>query len=415
MLERRMHLTEIPLVLILLGLAAYAVLGGADFGAGFWQLLGRGGDRDRELREHAHHAMGPVWETNHVWLIFILVVCWTAYPRAFGSLVSTLSIPFFIAGLGIVLRGTAYALRSGTTTMREQRIVETVLGAASILTPFALGAAIGGIASGRVPVGNAEGDLVTSWLNPTSLLIGAIAVAAAAHMAAVFLAADAVRLGRADLADAFRLRALGSGVVAGAVALGGLVVVRDDAKPLWDGLTSGSGLGAVLVSGAGGVATLWFVWRGRFEPARYSAAVSVTAIIAGWALAQRPTFLPNLTIDEAAAGRSTLVAVLVSVAIGALLLVPSLILLFGLVLRGGFDVERASSDFGDGEPRVQRGAWRPWAPIALGSFAIGALFTVVFDAGWAHAVGAVALLAFVASGFILVAAQATAQETDRQS
>jgi cytochrome bd ubiquinol oxidase subunit II len=399
-----MHLSEIPLVLMLVGLAAYATLGGADFGAGVWQLLSGRSERDREIREHAHHAMGPVWETNHVWLIFILVVCWTAYPKAFGSLMSTLAVPLFIAGIGIVLRGTAYALRAGTTTMREQQLIETVLGVASILTPFALGAAIGGIASGRVPVGNAQGDLVSSWLNSTSILVGIIAVVTAAHMAAVFLAADAVRLGRLDLAEAFRTRALSSGVAAGAVALGGLVVVRNDAEPLWDGLTSGAGLGAVLVSGAAGLATLWLVRRGRFEPARYSAAVSVAAIIAGWALAQRPTFLPGLTIDEAAAGRSTLIALLVSVVIGALLLVPSLALLFGLVLRGRFDSHLVETEIvAEGRTTVSTDAV-PTKLVALagGCLLIGAGLMIIVGTPWARAVGVVALFGFIVSGFAVV-------------
>src|ERR1044071_8741683 len=156
-----MTLDAFPLVLIVAGLTAYGVLGGADFGAGFWSLWAGRRDLDgKSVREHAHHAIGPVWEANHVWLIFVLVVCWTAYPRAFGSITSTLAAPLFIAGIGIVLRGTAYALRSGTATPREQRLVELAFSVSSILTPFALGAVIGGIASGRVPVGNAGGDLV---------------------------------------------------------------------------------------------------------------------------------------------------------------------------------------------------------------------------------------------------------------
>jgi len=158
--------------------------------------------------------MGPVWEANHVWLIFVLVVCWTAYPTAFASIASTLAIPLFIAGIGIVFRGTAYALRSGTANAEEQRMVEVAFAASSILTPFALGAVIGGIASGRVPVGNAKGDLVTSWLNPMSITLGALAVATAAYLAAVYLAADAVRVGRPELAEAFRVRALVMAVVA---------------------------------------------------------------------------------------------------------------------------------------------------------------------------------------------------------
>jgi len=337
-----MQLADVPLLLMLAGLAAYAVLGGADFGAGFWQLTGGRGERARAIREHAHHAMGPVWEANHVWLIFVLVVCWTAYPEAFGSIASTLAVPLFVAGLGIILRGTAYALRSGTETMREQRRVEVVFALSSILTPFALGAMVGGIASGRVPVGNAKGDLVTSWLNPTSALIGTIAVASAAYLAAVYLAADAVRSGRDDLSRAFRARALAMGVVAGAIAFAGLAVVHSDASRIWDGLTSGAGSGAVAVSAAGGVATLALVWRSRFEPARATAAVAVAAIIAGWALAQRPYFLPGLTIEEAAASRSALVAVIVSIAIGAVVLVPSLGLLFAAARSARAGHRRAS-------------------------------------------------------------------------
>src|SRR6516165_9324553 len=160
-------------------MAAYTVLAGADFGAGLWTLLSFGSAGAR-IRDQARHAMGPVWEANHVWLIFVLVVCWTAYPTAFGSIASTLAIPLFIAGIGIVLRGTAYALHAGAGTAREERRVERLSGVSSIMTPFALGAVAGAIASGRVPVGNAAGDLVTSWLNPTSAVIGAIAVATAA-------------------------------------------------------------------------------------------------------------------------------------------------------------------------------------------------------------------------------------------
>lgn len=396
-----MDLTEIPLLLMLLGLAAYAVLGGADFGAGAWQLAGGRSERDREIREHAHHAMGPVWETNHVWLVFVLVVCWTAYPTAFGSIASTLAVPLFLGGIGIILRGTAYALRSGTATPREQRRVEVAVAVSSILTPFALGAVVGGIASLRVPVGNAEGDLWSSWLNPTSILIGVLAVATAAYLAAVYLAADAVRMGRADLAAAFRLRALVTAVVAGAVALGGLAVVRHDARPLWDGLTSGSGVAAVAVSAVAGTATLALVWTNRFGAARVSASIAVAAIIAGWALAQRPTLLKGLTIDEAAAGRPALVAVIVSVALGAVLLVPALALLYGLVLKGRFDAPSVDLAVEPGRaPKVRR----ELAPLAGASLLIGGVFMFFFESGWAHTIGAISLFVFLASGFFVLAA-----------
>ena len=136
-----MHLYDLPLVFALIGLALYTVLGGADFGAGIWQLTaGRGPDAER-IREHAHRSMAPVWEANHVWLIFALTVFWTAYPTAFGSIASTLSVPLFLAAIGIILRGAAYALRSGAGSARELSRIDVLFAIASLLTPFALGAA----------------------------------------------------------------------------------------------------------------------------------------------------------------------------------------------------------------------------------------------------------------------------------
>ena len=398
-----MHLADVPLILLLVGLAAYAVLGGADFGAGFWQLWGGAGDRDKAIRDHAHHAMGPVWETNHVWLIFVLVTCWTAYPTAFGSIASTLSVPLFIGGIGIIMRGTAYALRSGAETAREERRIEFLFAGSSILTPFALGAVIGGIASGRVPVGNAKGDLVTSWLNETSIFIGVLAVATAAYLAAVYLAADAVRIGRPDLERAFRTRALVMGVVAGALALGGLAIVHDDARMIWDGLTGGAGLGAVIVSGVAGLATMLLVLRSRYELARVTAAFAVAAIIAGWALAQRPDILPGLSVEDAAASHSALVSVIVGVALGAVFLLPSLALLFSLFLRGRFDPHTVAP-----EPAEVAPPRSPRIPPQLGATAaaclvVGGTLTFFFETRWAHIVGVSALLAFVGLGFVALA------------
>jgi cytochrome d ubiquinol oxidase subunit II len=393
-------------VLALVGLAAYAVLGGADFGAGFWQLLGGRGERDKALREHAHHAMGPVWEANHVWLIFVLVVCWTAYPTAFGSIASTLAVPLFIAGIGIILRGTAYAMRSGAGSAREQRRIELVFACSSILTPFALGAVIGGIASGRVPVGNAKGDLVTSWLNPTSLVLGVIAVATAAYLAAVYLAADAVRIDRPELELAFRTRALVMAVVAGAAALAGLAVVHNDAHRIWDGLTSGAGLVAVIASAVAGATTVAFVVSRRYGPARVTAATAVAAIVAGWGLAQRPQFLPGLTIEQAAASRSVLIATIVSLALGALILVPSLGLLYSLLLRGHFDEEPPRRS----EARVPAVAPRrelPLLPAAGLCLIVGVAATIPFDSAWGRIIGVPFLLAFVALGFLSLATAMT--------
>jgi cytochrome d ubiquinol oxidase subunit II len=287
--------------------------------------------------------MGPVWEANHVWLIFILVVCWTAYPVAYASIASTLTVPLFIAVLGIILRGTAYALRGQLDRARHDRAVELVFALSSVLTPFAMGAAVGAIASRRVPVGNAAGDLLTSWMNPTSVLVGALGVATSAYLAAVYLAADARRKRDRQLEHEFRSRALWVAAFAGALAFGGLLVLRMDAPSLWSGLTSGPGLIAVGVSAVAGVLTMILVWHSVFGPARVSAALAVAAIIAGWAVAQRPEFLPGLTIEQAAAGRATLIAVIVCVAMGAVVLIPSLLLLFDLFLSGRLDASEAGA------------------------------------------------------------------------
>jgi cytochrome bd ubiquinol oxidase subunit II len=329
---------QVCLAFVVVGISAYAVLGGADFGAGFWDLTAGGDERGGRVRGMVQRSMSPVWEANHVWLIFVLVMVWTAFPVAFGSLTSTLSVPLFLAAVGIIFRGTAFALRGQAATIREARVLGATFALSSVIVPFFLGAAIGGIASGRVPVGNVAGNEISSWLNPTSVLIGVLAVLTGAYLSAVFLAGDSVRAGLPDLARAFRARALGTGAVTGLVALGGLAVLRSDARPLFDGLTSGAGLAAVLVSALAGAVTLGLVWSGRFGPARLSSAAAVTAITVGWVLAQDPYLLPpELTLDEAAAPDATLTALVVSIAIGMLILVPSLAYLYRLVLKGTLD------------------------------------------------------------------------------
>lgn len=406
-------LADIPILLILVGLAAYTVLSGADFGAGFWTLLPGGGRASvAATRDHARHAMGPVWEANHVWLIFILVVCWTAYPIAFGSIMSTLCVPLFIAVVGIILRGASYALRGYLDAAPGRRFIEDVFALSSLLTPFAFGTVVGAIATGRVPVGNARGDLLTSWLNPTSLFVGVLAIATSAYLAAVYLAADARRLGEQTLECDFRMRALGAGLVAGALAIAGLIVFRADAPLLGDRLTSGGGLMMVCLSVAAGLVTLLLVWQRRFGPARASAALAVGAIMAGWAVAQQPRFLPGLTVHQAAAGRSTLIALLVGVAFGALVLIPSLALLFWLFLRGRLDAHAIARASALDVPRVTRRPRRDrLAWFAVASLVVGASLMVIGDSGWAHIIGVVSLFAFAASAFVLAASLPDGQKT----
>jgi cytochrome d ubiquinol oxidase subunit II len=331
---------EVCAAFLILGVTAYAVLGSADFGAGFWDLTAGGPERGGRIRGMVQRSMSPVWEANHVWLIFVLVIAWTAFPVAFGSVMSTLSIPLFLAALGVIFRGMAFALRGQAATINEARTLGAIFALSSVIIPFFLGAALGGIASGRVPVGNAAGDLLSSWLNPTSAAIGVVAILSGAYLAAVFLAGDAQRAQLPDLVDAFKRRALGAGLVTGAAAIGSLLVVRSDARELFDGLTSGAGLAAVSVSALAGVVTLALIATNRFGPARLSAAAAVAAMTVGWALAQDPYVLPGeLTLAEAAASDATLTALVIGVGLGMIVLVPSLWWLYRLVLQGTLDTE----------------------------------------------------------------------------
>jgi cytochrome d ubiquinol oxidase subunit II len=419
----------VPIAFILAGMTAYTVLAGADFGAGLWTLLAPGiipgrSSRASALRDHARHAMGPVWEANHVWLVFVLVVCWTGYPVAFGSMVSTLSAPLLIAVIGIVFRGAAYALRS---LKGSAWFAEGLLGTSSVLTPFALATAIGGIALGRVPVGNAAGNLVTSWLNPASILIGFLAVAFSGYLAAVYLAADARRLQdhepsdaerphpapSASMAAAFRYRALASGLAAGALAVAGLLVMRSAGLSL----LHGTALVFVIISAAAGIATMVLCWAWRFGLARLTAGLAVAAVVVGWAAGQAPRLLPGMTIPQAAAGHSVLVAMTVAICAGLAILVPSLILLYTLFLRGrletpedhGYEAPAAPPAARDGfrmKTRARARAavrTRGWASAAIVGLAGGTGLLIFANPGWTHLVGAALLILCAVSVFILAA------------
>jgi cytochrome d ubiquinol oxidase subunit II len=398
-------LTAVPLVFVLVGLTCYVVLAGADFGAAVWQVTAPRTREGRRVRDFAHNVMAPVWEANHVWLIFVLTVTWTAYPAAFGSIASTLSIALIVAVLGLVIRGAAYAVSAGASGPRQVRELDLVSAISSIATPFALGACVGGIASGRVPYGR-QGDLVSSWLNPTSVVIGALAVATSAYLAAVYLCDDAQRRGEHALVAPYRRRALGAGTVAGLLAFAGLGVLRHDAHPLYRELIAGPGLPAVIVSGAAGVSALGLVLRRRFQLARLAAALAVAAIVAGWALAQQPRFLPGLTVDQAAAPRDTLIAIIVAVAGGGSIVIPSLVVLLRLSVAGRLG--EYGADGGSVDPRSGSVRTPVLHPARAGRLAVGCLiagfgFLTVAEVGWAHAVGVAMLLAAVALGLAAAA------------
>jgi cytochrome d ubiquinol oxidase subunit II len=327
-------LAETVAVVMFVGITLYALLAGADFGGGFWDLVAGDAEKGAEPRDLIEHSVGPVWEANHVWLIFVLVVLWTGFPHAFGPIMSTLAMPLTLAAIGIILRGSAFAFRKASMELPSRRRYGAIFATSSVLTPFFLGSVVGGIASGRVPaVGT--GSLTRSWINPTSMLGGTMAVVVCAFLAAVYLTADANRQGLDHLTEYFRRRAIGAGVAAGLVALGGIAVLNADAPRLFDQLT-GRALPLMLLSGAGGVLTLnLLVTRRRYGMARLAAAVAVVAMLWGWAAGQYPFLIADrLTLSEGQGARATLQALLATTLAGAVVIGPSLAWLLWLARRG---------------------------------------------------------------------------------
>jgi cytochrome bd ubiquinol oxidase subunit II len=315
------------------GVTAYAVFGGADFGAGFWSLVAGPSEQGKRARELCDWAIGPVWEANHVWLIFVLVILWTGFSTAFEAIFSTLFIPLSLAAFGIVLRGSGFAFHKTARRLSGRSMSERVFGISSLFTPFFMGTVVGAVASGRVPVGNAAGDRVTSWLNPLSLVIGALFVATSAYLAAVFLVSDARRAATRDLERYFTTRATVAAVAAGALAVAGIFALHSDARYVYDRLTSNA-LPLVIASAVCGIAVLVLLRRRAQRGARPLAVGAVVAIVWGWGVAQHPYLLPqDLTISAGAAPNSTLTAVLIVFAAAVVFVIPSIVLLYTLAQR----------------------------------------------------------------------------------
>jgi cytochrome d ubiquinol oxidase subunit II len=326
-------MTDAVAVILFFGVTAYAVLGGADFGAGFWDLIAGGASRGERPRALIDHSIGPVWEANHVWLIFCLVVLWTAFSEAFASITLTLFVPLTLAALGIVLRGSSFAFRKAVFRTRDQRNFGAAFAISSVLVPYCLGAVAGAIASERVPAGGKAGDPWSSWINPTSILGGVMAVTVCAYLAAVYLVWDARRLEDITLVEYFRTRAVAAAIVAGVVAFAGIFVLHSDARYLFDGLTS-RGLPLVILSALCGIGSLVLLVRGSLRYARVLSAGAVASIIWGWGVAQWPYILPqSLKVSQAAAPSSTLTAVVVVFVIAAVVILPSIGLLYVLDQR----------------------------------------------------------------------------------
>ncbi len=329
---------------LLLAVVAYAIFGGADFGAGFWDLTAGGPERGAHSRATIEHSIGPVWEANHVWLIFIFVILWTSFPEAYASITLTLFVPLTLAALGIVLRGASFAFRKAVVQLRHRRLFGAGFALASVLVPYCMGAVAGGIASGRVPAGGQAGDPVHSWINPTSILGGILAVAAAAYLAAVYLVWDARRLSDNEMTEYFRRRAIIAATVVGVLGVIGIFVLRADASYLFQGLTSRA-LPLVILGTLCGVAALVLLLRDAPRGARLLAVVAVASVIIGWAVAQWPYILPQtLTFSAAASPTGTLTAVLIVVVLAVLIVGPGFILLYVLDQRGLLPEEGAEEE-----------------------------------------------------------------------
>jgi cytochrome bd ubiquinol oxidase subunit II len=318
-----MSMATLVAMAMFLGVVIYALLGGADFGSGFYDLTAGDAHRGARVRTLIDHSIGPVWEANHVWLIYILVIWWTGFPTAFAAAMTTLFIPMALALAGIVLRGATFAFRKYAATVSQARLFGAVFAGSSLISPFFLGTVAGAIASGRVPA-QGYGDRLDSWLNPTSLVGGCLAVVSCVFLGGVFLTADASRSGDTSLADSLRARTLAIGAVTGLMVFAGLYPVSHDAPTLAAGLRDHASplLAIALVAG---IATLVLVYRRRFAAARFPAAAAVGSVITGWGVAQYPWMLVDtLTIGEAARAAATLQALLVVIALAAVIVLPSL-------------------------------------------------------------------------------------------
>ena len=317
-------------LILFTAVTVYGVFGGADFGAGFWDLVAGGAKRGQRPREVIDHSIAPVWEANHVWLIFVFVLLWTCFPEAYASITLTLFVPLSLAALGIVLRGSSFAFRKAVLRTRDQRNFGAAFALSSVLVPYCLGAVTGSIASGRVPSGGEAGDPWSSWINPTSVLVGVLAVTVTAYLAGFFLVSDAQRLSDEAMVAYFRVRARAAGVAAGLTAAAGIFVLSQDATYLFDGLKSRA-LPLVILSAVSGVGALFLLAGNSRTGARIAAVVAVGSLIVAWGVAQWDYLLPQtLTVSAAAAPNGTITAVLVATGLAVLLIVPAFGLLYVL-------------------------------------------------------------------------------------
>jgi cytochrome d ubiquinol oxidase subunit II len=314
---------------LLAGVIIYAVTGGADFGGGIWDLLARG-RRAREQRLEIARAIGPIWEANHVWLIFVIVLTFTCFPSVYSAISSALYVPLSLILVGITLRGAAFIFRAyAHDVVSAQRHWGAVFAISSALTPMLFGMCAGAVASGEIRVvdGNVQADYFGSWLGPFPIVIGLLALTSCAYLAAVYLCVET----EGELQDDFRIRAIGAGVAFAVFGTIALPLAYYDAPYIWDGMWEREGWTLVPAAVVLGLVTMGAVWTRRFVVARVTAVIEVAVLLGGWALAQYPYLVvPDIEYEGAAASDAMLKMALITYGIGALVLIPSLILLFAL-------------------------------------------------------------------------------------
>jgi len=318
---------------MVLSLNAYVLLAGADFGGGVWDLFARGPRRD-EQRSAIADAIGPIWEANHVWLILVVVLLFSCFPRAFAHLSTALHIPITLMLVGIVLRGSAFTFRSyDRQTDAVQRNWGRVFAIASVVTPVLLGICVGAVASGAVPMLPIDGTrsfaevYVRPWITPFALAVGVLALSLFAHLAAVYLAWE-----RAEpmLKQDFRARALVSALAVFVAGTLTIVFARADAPLVYAGLTRGTAaIGMHAATAVAGLTGVWALWRGRWLLAVVAAAAQASCLLWGWAWSQFPWLVPpSHTITDLAAPRITQQLVLTVLGVGTVILLPSFVYLF---------------------------------------------------------------------------------------
>ncbi len=316
--------------ILLACVSAYAVLGGADFGGGLWDLLAGGDRHGRAPRALIEESITPVWEANHVWLVFDLVIFWTAFPAAFAAVMTALALPLWLAVAGIVLRGAGFAFRKELSRLPLQRAAGATFAFSSLVTPFFMGTVIGAIASGAVPANPSHASL-SAWTSPTALLAGFLFVAACGYLAAVYLVGETARRGDRRMQAYFTRRAQAAAIVTGALSLAALAALHGSNPALYARLT-GRALPLVILAGACGLAVLALLTAGRPAGIRAIAALGVAAVVWGWGVAQYPVLLPGtaVTLANAGAPRATLVALVIWSVVVVLVTGPSFALLFAL-------------------------------------------------------------------------------------